>query len=64
MLKIQQYDLKVKYMPGETLYIADTLSRARQPSMSDLECMDDTEEFEIHILVPISKEKSKSLIVN
>jgi hypothetical protein len=29
ILKVQQYDLKVKYIPGETLtlYIADTLSR-------------------------------------
>ena len=27
MLKIQKYDLRVKYSPGETLHIADTLSR-------------------------------------
>ncbi|CAB4041101.1 Hypothetical predicted protein [Paramuricea clavata] len=54
MLKVQQYDLKVKYIPGETLYIADTLSRASQTSMS--ECMN-KEEFEVHLLVPISQEK-------
>ncbi|CAB4021658.1 Hypothetical predicted protein, partial [Paramuricea clavata] len=56
MLKVQQYDLKVKYIPGETLYIADTLSRASQTSMS--ECMD-KEEFEVHLLVPISQEKAE-----
>jgi hypothetical protein len=57
MLKVQQYDLKVKYMPGETLYIADTLSRASQTSMP--ECMDDKEESEIHLLLPISQEKAE-----
>jgi hypothetical protein len=56
MLKVQQYDLKLKYIPGETLYIADTLSRASQTSMS--ECMD-KEEFEVHLLVPISQEKAE-----
>ena len=58
MLKVQQYDLKVKYIPGETLYIADTLSHASQTSMS--ECMD-KEEFEVHLLVQYPKKKRKSL---
>ena len=56
MLKVQQYDLKLKYIPGATLYIADTLSRGSQTSMS--ECMD-KEEFEVHLLVPISQEKAE-----
>ena len=46
MLKVQQYDLKVKYVPGDTLYIAYTLSRASQTSSPG--CMDDKEEFEVH----------------
>jgi hypothetical protein len=57
MLKVQQYDLKVKYVPGETLYIADTLSCASQTSSP--ECIGDKEEFEVHLLVPISQEKAE-----
>ena len=39
------------------LYIADTLSRASQTSMP--ECMDIKDEFEVYLLVPISKEKAE-----
>ena len=28
MMSLQRYDIKVKYTPGKTMYIADTLSRA------------------------------------
>lgn len=44
MLRIQKYDLRVKYSPGETLHIADTLSRA---ALRNDESEDD---FEVHIL--------------
>ena len=37
MLRVQHYDLKVNYVPGNQLLIADTLSRASQ-SESTLEC--------------------------
>ena len=53
MLRVQQYDLKVNYVPGNQLLIADTLSRASQ-SESTLS----TEEFEVHLLIQISKEKA------
>ena len=53
MLRVQQYDLIVKYRPGDQLYIADTLSRASQ-----LESTSQAEEFEVHLLVQISKEKA------
>ena len=55
MLKVQQYDLKVKYVPGNTLYIADNLSRAGPNNKA--ECINDSEEFEVHLIVPISREK-------
>ena len=57
MLKVQQYDLKVKYVPGNTLYIADTLSRAGHNNKA--ECISDSEEFEVHLIVPISKKKTE-----
>ena len=53
MLRVQQYDLIVKYRPGNQLHIADTLSRASQ-----LESTSQAEEFEVHLLVQISKEKA------
>ncbi|XP_028413681.1 uncharacterized protein K02A2.6-like, partial [Dendronephthya gigantea] len=57
MLKVQQYDLKVKYTPGSALYIADTLSRAGPNSK--LEGTSESDEFEVHLVVPISKEKTE-----
>ena len=53
MLQAQHYDLKVQYVPGTQLLIADTLRRANQ-SESTLS----TEEFEVHLLIQVSKEKA------
>lgn len=36
MLKIQCYDLDVKYKPGTELFIADTLSRAASETTLDI----------------------------
>ena len=49
---IQQYKLMVKYRPGDQLHIADTLSRASQ-----MESTSQADEFEVHLLLGISKEK-------
>ena len=56
-LKVQQYDLKVKYVPGNTLYIAETLSRAGPNNKA--ECISGSEEFEVHLIVPISKKNGR-----
>ena len=42
----------VKYRPGDQLHIADTLSRASQ-----MESTSQADEFEVHLLLGISKEK-------
>ena len=34
LLKLQRYDIRVKYTPEEELYVADTLSRAYLPNES------------------------------
>ena len=60
--KFQQYiygkhnDFKVKYVPGNQLLIADTLIRASQ-----IESTSSPEEFEVHLLVHISKERVDEL---
>lgn len=61
MLKIQQYQVQVKYKPGKELYIADTLSRAAQQTTgSEVE-----EEFEVHVVdsLPISTMKTREFQV-
>ena len=50
---LQHYDLKVNYVPGNHLLIADTLSRA-----SHSESTLSTDEFEVHLLIQISKDKA------
>lgn len=61
MLKVQQYDLNVKYSPGETLHIADTLSRAPVHNVNDNKA-NVTEEFEVHLLVDVSHKKMAEII--
>ena len=53
MLRVQHYDLKVNYVTCNQLLIADTLSRASQ-SESTLSA----DEFEVHLLIQISKDKA------
>ena len=57
ILKVQQYDLKVKYVSDNTLYIDHTLSRAGPNNKA--ECISDSEEFEVNLIVPICKEKKE-----
>ena len=49
---VQQYKLMVKYRPGDQLHIADTLSRSSQ-----MESTSQADEFEVHLLLGISKKK-------
>jgi len=35
MLRLQPYNLRIKYVPGKFMYVADTLSRAYLPGTSD-----------------------------
>lgn len=45
MMRLQAYDLEVKYKPGKEMYTTDTLSRASLPD-SILEEIDDN--LELH----------------
>jgi len=64
-LRLQKYDIKVRYVPGKFLYIADTLSRACRKSHipNDNDMHQDMEYF-IHSVVsnlPASDVKLKEL---
>jgi len=62
-LRLQKYDIKVRYVPGKFLYIADTLSRACGESHIPNDMHQDMEYF-IHSVVsnlPISGDKLKEL---
>ena len=58
MLVLQRYDLKVKYVPGSELSVADTLSRAyleetNESLIPDLE----VNEVQLTAHLPISQER-------
>ena len=50
MLRLQPYDLIIRYVPGKYMYMADTLSRAHLPTVSGSEIDDDLVQV-VHSLV-------------
>ena len=60
MLKVQKYDLHVKYKKGPELHIADTLSRACISQNDDYICDSDYSVFSIEAL-PVSQVKLSEL---
>ena len=60
MLKVQKYDLHVKYKKGTELHIADTLSRACISRNDDYVCDSDYSVFSIEAL-PVSQAKLSEL---
>ena len=58
ILRLQRYDLVVKYKKGALLHVADTLSRACLPEqMMETEL----ENLTIHLVIPISHERANQL---
>ena len=60
MLKVQKYDLHVKYKKGTELHIADTLSRACISQNDDYVCDSDYSVFSIEAL-PVFQAKLTEL---
>jgi hypothetical protein len=59
MLRLQRYDLIVRYTPGKYMYLADTLSRVVLTDVPDMELLEDMEVM-VHSLVeclPVSSTK-------
>ena len=65
LLKLQNYDLSIRYVKGKDLHIADTLSRAYLTNLDDSTQSKDLE-FAIHAMIenlPVSEEKRSQLQV-
>ena len=65
LLKLQNYDLSVKYVKGKDLHVADTLSRAYLTNPDDYTQSKDLE-FTIHAMIenlPVSKEKKSQVMI-
>jgi len=62
LLRLQKYDLVLKYVKGKYLHIADTLSRAHN---DDVPCEDiDGREVAVHAIlqnIPVSEPRLKDL---
>ena len=50
MLRLQPYDLRIKYVPGKFMHVADTLSRDYLPGTSDSN-LDDALSYVIHSFI-------------
>ncbi|KAL9951197.1 hypothetical protein ACROYT_G043817 [Oculina patagonica] len=63
LLRLQHYQLNVKYVPGKLMFIADALSRVHLETTNTNQGIPDAEtEMQIHLLVanlPISEQKLK-----
>ena len=63
LLKLQNYDLSIKYVKGKDLHVADALSHAYLTNPDDCTQSKDLE-FAIHVMIenlPVSKEKKSQL---
>ena len=67
LLKLQKYDITFEFTPGKLLVLADTLSRAYAPTITDDDsCEKIDQEVESHVdgikaAIPISEEKWKQI---
>ena len=56
LMRLQRYELRVQYLPGKDMYIADTLSCAYLP-----DCADDLLDLDLDVLhldlLPVSASK-------
>ena len=50
LIRLQKYQLRVQYIPGKDLIIADTLSRAPHIPKQDIDLTDDIE-IMVHTIV-------------
>ena len=61
LLRLMQYDVQIKYMPGPELYLADTLSRAYLPSTERSRTEAETERIHLVDSLRISDAMKKEL---
>lgn len=61
LLRLQQYDINVTYVPGRDMLLADTLSRAYLPESTKGECETDIETVNMVSYLPISAERLSAI---
>ena len=55
LLRLQQYDVEIRYKPGPEMYLADTLSRAYLPTTGRSPAEEETERIHAVDFLPISE---------
>ena len=55
LLRLQQYDVEIRYKPGPGMYLADTLSRAYLPTTTRSPAEEETERIHAVDFLPISE---------
>ena len=68
MLKLQQYDLKVKYVPGKSLAVADALSRATDTIYDRTSDEQSIKDMDIHIqaimkILPVTDTQKEKIMI-
>ena len=57
LLRLQKYNLEIKYKKGQETFLADTLSRAFLPEVNVTEFLRELEEIDHKVLLPVSAER-------
>ena len=55
LLRLQQYDVEIRYKPGPEMYLADTLSRAYLQTTAHSPTEEETERIRAFEFLPISE---------
>ena len=55
LLRLQQYDVEIRYKPGPEMYLADTLSRTYLPTTAHSPAEEETERIHAVVFLPISE---------
>ena len=55
LLRLQQYDVEIRYKPGPEMHLADTLSRAYLPTTARSPAEQKTERIHAVVFLPISE---------
>ena len=68
MLKLQQFDLKVKYVPGKSLAVADALSRATDTTYDRTSDEQSIKDMDIHIqaimkILPVTDTQKEKIMI-
>ena len=61
LLRLQQYDVDLKYKPGSEMYLADTLSRASLKNITQSKAVEETESTHATDFLPISEPQLKEI---